>query len=453
MAWDIANATYTSTKDVSGRGIVTGVTFSGDGTKMFVMGFGNQSVYRYDLSTAWDLTSATYVSLKSVSAQDTQPYEVTFSPDGTKMFVVGDTNNSVYRYDLMTAWDVTTASYVSTKSVLAQGGFPLGVTFTPDGTKMFVLDYINDSVYRYNLSTAWDITSATYVSAKSVSAQDTEPLGVTFSGDGTKMFVVGRIGKNVYRYDLSTAWDITTATYVSLKDVLAQDTHPFGVAFSGDGAIMFVVGNTNKSVYRYDLTAPVTGTPAAASSVSDAEVTAGSVTFAGVLASVASSTLAAVVAATLVISGTTADATSATDAAAATGTLALTGTSEVVAQSPIAASTGTVTASNNGVANLLASAPVLEASGVVTPPTFTGTVGLVVQSPTVTALGTTSVPNFTGIATLTAQNATLESTGNITYPVNVGSWAIWNGSTEIPVGLTVWNGTTEDPVILITQTT
>jgi len=370
MAWDIANATYTSTKDVSGRGIVTGVTFSGDGTKMFVMGFGNQSVYRYDLSTAWDLTSATYVSLKSVSAQDTQPYEVTFSPDGTKMFVVGDTNNSVYRYDLMTAWDVTTASYVSTKSVLAQGGFPLGVTFTPDGTKMFVLDYINDSVYRYNLSTAWDITSATYVSAKSVSAQDTEPLGVTFSGDGTKMFVVGRIGKNVYRYDLSTAWDITTATYVSLKDVLAQDTHPFGVAFSGDGAIMFVVGNTNKSVYRYDLTAPVTGTPAAASSASDAEVTAGSLTVAGVLASATSSTLAAVVAATLVLTGTPADATSATDATAATATIQTSGIpTEATSATAADAATATIQTSGTpaGATSATAAAPTSENFSTPTP--------------------------------------------------------------------------------------
>jgi len=107
---------------------------------------------------------------------------------------------------------------------------------------------------------------------------------------------------SVYRYDLSTAWDITTASYVSLKYVGSQDTVPVGVAFSGDGTKMFVIGSSNESVYRYDLATPpatVAGNPAAASSSSDAEATAGS----------------------LVVSGTPADATSATAADAATGTV------------------------------------------------------------------------------------------------------------------------------------
>jgi len=202
---------------------------------------------------AWDITTATYVSLKSVSAQDTKPRGVAFSPDGAKMFVVGSTNGSVYRHDLSTAWDIATATYVSAKDVSAQETSLYGTAFSPDGTKMFVVGFATDSVYRYDLSTAWDITTATYVSLKSVTAQADYPLGVTFSGDGTKMFVMGYGNKSVYRYDLSTAWDITTATYVSLKSVTAQDTKPYGITFSGDGTKMFVMGNGNDSVYRYDL--------------------------------------------------------------------------------------------------------------------------------------------------------------------------------------------------------
>ena len=151
------------------------------------------------------------------------------------------------------AWDIANATYVSTKDVSAQDTYPYGVTFSGDGTKMFVVGSANDSVYRYDLSVAWDITTASYVSAKDVSAQDTSPHGVTFAGDGTKMFVMGYTNDSVYRYDLSTAWDITTASYVSTKDVSAQDAYPFGVTFSGDGTKMFVVGSANDSVYRYDL--------------------------------------------------------------------------------------------------------------------------------------------------------------------------------------------------------
>ena len=204
--------------------------------------------------SGWDIATASYVSLKDVSAQDVNPVSAVFSPDGTKMFVVGGSNDSVYRYDLGTAWDITTASYVSTKDVSAQDGNPYGVAFSPDGTKMFFIGTANDSVYRYNLGTAWDIATASYVSTKDVSAQDGFPPGLAFSSDGTKMFVVGATNASVYRYNLGTAWDIATASYVSTKDVSAQDGFPLGLAFSGDGTQMFVVGFDNDSVYRYDLT-------------------------------------------------------------------------------------------------------------------------------------------------------------------------------------------------------
>jgi len=326
MAWDITSAAHVSTKSVVAQGdIPYSVAFSPDGTKMFVLDYGNKSVYRYDLSTAWDITSAAHVATKSVSAQDFSTLGLAFSPDGTKMFMLGYATGSVYRYDLSTAWDITSAAHVATKDVSAQDSQLYSVALSSDGTKMFVVGNGNDSVYRYDLSTAWDITSASYVATKSVSAQDTTPLDVAFSPDGTKMFVVGRATGSVYRYDLSTAWDITSASYVATKDVSTQDTTPVGVELSPDGTKMFVVGNTNDTIYRYDLAdaggASVTGTPAATSSSSGAEVTAGSVTVTSVLASATSSTLAAVVAATLVISGTPTEATSATDATVTSATI------------------------------------------------------------------------------------------------------------------------------------
>jgi len=252
MAWDIASATYVSTKDVSAQDATpVGLAFSGDGTKMFLLGFVNTSVFRYDLSTAWDPTTATYVSLKNVSAQDAKPYSIAFSSDGTIMFMIGVNSDSVHRYDLSTAWDITSASYVSAKNVSAQESAPDGVVFSPDGTKMFVVGFGHKGVYRYDLSTAWDPTTATYVSTKNVSAQDTTPIDVALSGDGTIMFMMGINSDAVHRYDLSAPWDITTASYVSAKNVSAQDAHPLDVAFSPDGTNMFVVGNNSNSVYRY----------------------------------------------------------------------------------------------------------------------------------------------------------------------------------------------------------
>jgi hypothetical protein len=61
----------------------------------------------------------------------------------------------------------------------------------------------------------------------SVAAQDTVPTGIAFNTDGTKMFVVGYVrSMTLNEYDLSTGFDVSTASYVQNFSVSAQDTAP-----------------------------------------------------------------------------------------------------------------------------------------------------------------------------------------------------------------------------------
>ena len=59
----------------------------------------------------------------------------------------------------------------------------------------------------------FDVSTAVFVNATSVSSQDTKPYGIAFSNNGTKMFVVGDEHNNINQYTLSTAFDISTASY------------------------------------------------------------------------------------------------------------------------------------------------------------------------------------------------------------------------------------------------
>ncbi|GAI59670.1 unnamed protein product, partial [marine sediment metagenome] len=76
---------------------------------------------------------------------------VFFKPDGTKMYITGEVTDTVYQYSLSTPWDVSTASYDKYKDVSSQDTSPMGVCFKPDGIKMYIMGNKNDTVYQYSL--------------------------------------------------------------------------------------------------------------------------------------------------------------------------------------------------------------------------------------------------------------------------------------------------------------
>ena len=229
------------------------VFFKPDGTKMYVLGFTGDDVNEYTLSTAWDTSTASYTQAFSVAAQETAPGGLFFKPDGTKMYVTGFSGDDVNEYSLSTAWDVSTSSYIQSFSVAGQDTAPRTTFFKPDGTKMYVVGASGQDINEYSLSTAWDISTASYAQNFSVAAQETAPWGLFFKSDGTKMYVVGSTGDDVNEYDLSTAWDISTASYLQSFSVDGLFLSPGGLFFKDDGTQMFIVDSTRDAIYTVTL--------------------------------------------------------------------------------------------------------------------------------------------------------------------------------------------------------
>ncbi|AYP28110.1 hypothetical protein HWB26_gp51 [Lentibacter phage vB_LenP_ICBM2] len=256
-AYDLEIASYDfSSFSVSGQDLgAKTIFFKSDGTKMYMVGTVGDSVYQYSLSAAWNLSTASYDSVSfSVSGQDTAPLNLFFKEDGTKMYVLGAASKTIYQYSLSTAWDLSTASYDSVSfSVANQDASPSGIFFKPDGTKMYMTGYSGDRVYPYSLSTPWEINTLSFDSVLfSVSGQDTSPKDISFNSDGTKMYMVGSTTDSIYQYSLSTAWNLSTASYDSVTfSVANQATDPSGIFFKSDGSKMYVFGESNDSVFQY----------------------------------------------------------------------------------------------------------------------------------------------------------------------------------------------------------
>ncbi|CAB4160642.1 hypothetical protein UFOVP729_6 [uncultured Caudovirales phage] len=229
--------------------------FSSDGTKMFVIGSTGDDINEYTLSTPWVVSSASYSTVFSIAARDTSPTGLFFRADGLKMYFTGGLNDRVYQYTLGTAWSIATASFDSVSfSVTTQDTGPTALSFKPDGLSMYVLGTTNDSVYQYTLSTAWNVSTASFLQSFSVAGQSTGSNGLSFTSNGLKMFVLDTTDDDVYQYSLSTAWDVSTAVLDGLLlDLSAQGSSPLGLYVKSDGTKLYTVDSNSDVVYQYNI--------------------------------------------------------------------------------------------------------------------------------------------------------------------------------------------------------
>lgn len=206
------------------------------------------------LASTYNLTEAVYNQSFATTSQELNPTGVFFKTDGTKMYVTGLSGDDVSQYTLSTAWDISTATYDNISfSVVSQELAVSDLFFKPDGTALYIVGNISGKVIRYTLSTAWDVSSASYDNLDFTIGAT--PAGIFFKEDGTKMYLVFNATDDVKQYSLSTAWDVSTATYDSVSlDLTTQTTSPSGIAFDENGTRLIVMGSTEDTVYQYTLT-------------------------------------------------------------------------------------------------------------------------------------------------------------------------------------------------------
>tara|TARA_R110000851_G_scaffold32845_4_gene87841 strand:- start:3256 stop:4950 length:1695 start_codon:yes stop_codon:yes gene_type:complete len=237
--------------------------FKPDGTKVYIANDATNYIFQYILSTPWDLTTALYNNVSAgIGGTQAVISGLFFKPDGTKMYIIGSSPDTIHQYTLSTAWDLSTYSYDNVSLlVTSQGSDPRGLFFKPDGTKMYMADGWLDRIFQYTLSTAWNLATASYDNVSFSVGSEGNPQSVFFKPDGTEMFILEDTSDTVRQYNLSTAWNLATASYASVSfSVTSQDANPRGMFFNGDGQKMYMIGNTNKTVYEYLTTDLVSAT-------------------------------------------------------------------------------------------------------------------------------------------------------------------------------------------------
>lgn len=224
------------------------ITFSGDGTKMYTV-FGS-SISQYTLPSPYE-TSGASLDTSFNSSLESSLRGIQFRPDGTEMFVVGSNTDTVYRYNLTTPYEVGTAQFTGdSHGVRSEDNTPTDVTFNSDGTKMFVSGKENNRIREYSLQTPYRLDQVILSDTFSVASETSSVEAVEFTSDGRTMIVSDQ--QNAFEYVVSTPFNILDATYSGESVSVGSNRRGMEVIDNSDTEKIFFVSR-NGSIKKFDI--------------------------------------------------------------------------------------------------------------------------------------------------------------------------------------------------------
>jgi len=246
--------------DQYGLSTIEGFCFNNNGTKAYAVDSFHARVIQYTLTSAYDVTTLLYSKELSIAARGTTPVAITFNNDGTKMYIIENGGNSdaspiiaaakIDEYAVSSAYDIATATYTDSLDVSSQDANMKDLYFNDvargavdAGKLLFVIGDDGNDVNEYLLTTAYDISTASFVDAHATTSEDAAPTALAFDSDGDRLYVIGADGNTFNQYPLVTGFDISTTQAVTSETVMrTNNIQPKGMSFNSDGTKMFVVG-------------------------------------------------------------------------------------------------------------------------------------------------------------------------------------------------------------------
>ncbi len=284
---------------------INGIHFNDDGTKLFTSySFqptdapnDHHFINEYNLSTPYDISTRTYAGnnerCETGSGSDGTEtqfiHDLEFSSDGMKLFTTtrGNDGDIVYRFDLTSAYDISTCTYVSETIDLdsdndlqngSNGGDRSatdknrlqGMEINEDGTKLFLVYHGTGAekprLLEYQLSTPYDLSTISLVTSAGIALDGqgvSNPNTMRFSANGKRIFIVSHTdgAQAVTQISLNLAYDTSSFTIdgsVSLIPFLRATgrDEPRGIAFSSSGLKMYIGDDTDQEIYEFNLVCP-----------------------------------------------------------------------------------------------------------------------------------------------------------------------------------------------------
>ena len=186
------------------------------------------------------------------------------------MYITGDAGNEIDEYDLGTAWDISTKTFVQVKTSVSNGN-PGNIAFSSDGTTMILTSRgTTGRIDQFTLSTAWDISTAgsptaydpnesPLTTSTNIKGYITQLECAVFGNDGMSISLMDIYDTNTDRiitYPLRSAYDLTSILNGVLGSSKNGSDVPTDLKFNRDGTKCYVCDSNDRIIYQYSLTIP-----------------------------------------------------------------------------------------------------------------------------------------------------------------------------------------------------
>ena len=282
-----SDATFVQGKELHDARTIQGIKFNSNGDVLHVVSSqaaGNNintssidKVYRYTLSTDFDISTTSDTATKldirdgDICASNfQQPTAIAFNNLGSRMFVGNSLDGGtldVCQVNLDSEFDAPSGvTPMATRGITVDSGATDvgdaasavdGLEFNSTGSKMFLTNMETDKIYEFNLTSNYDVSTASYSNnffePTDDSASDIE--GIAFNDDGTMLYFVEGELDYILQYELGNAYDLSSSktykgkleirpNYLTLSTEDAGHVHTEGVAsqmtFNNDGTKLYV---------------------------------------------------------------------------------------------------------------------------------------------------------------------------------------------------------------------
>lgn len=221
------------------------VALSPDGQSAYVANYGDNTVSEYNVTPgSGTLTPKTPATVPAGPGANT----VTISPSGRYAYVLNSYGSSISQYNLDAATGVLSPM---TPATVPTGFNANEMVVSPDGRRVYVtVDGFPEGVEQYSID-----PNSGELSQTSTVVPAPNPLGMTFSADGTHAYVASQDVNAVSQYDVDSSTGLLSAMTPAL---VPAGSSPVWIALSPDNKSAYVTNYDDSTVSQYDVD-PISG--------------------------------------------------------------------------------------------------------------------------------------------------------------------------------------------------